>query len=91
VNELKTLWSRLLGETPSDQQFDLWAALHSPEVVRRGILKTTQKNLSVGGTMTADHKVRFAAKCMITASAANEDHEANRQRLDEEMKKGGAQ
>ena len=88
MNELKALWGQLLGEIPSDQQFDLWFALHSPEVVRRGILKTAQKNLSAGGTMCADHKIRFASKCMITASALQKAHAENRTKLQQEF--GGA-
>jgi hypothetical protein len=85
MNELKALWGRLLGRIPSDQQFDFWSALHSPEVIRQGILKTTQKNLSVGGTMSEDHKTRFASKVMLTLSAQREENVANSEKLSQEF------
>src|SRR5713101_1770023 len=34
-------------------------------LIKQGMLKTAQKNLSVGSTMSTDHKVRFASKVMI--------------------------
>lgn len=89
MNELKQLWSHVLGDLPSDQQFDLWAALHSVDIVRQGILKTAQKNLSTGGTMSTDHKIRFASKCMLTATALKKAHEENRAKLAREF--GGDQ
>jgi hypothetical protein len=85
MTELKTLWSRTLGEIPNDQQFELWSALHAPEVIRHGVLKTAQKNLSMGGTMSSDHKIRFAAKVMLTATAAHKEHAANRETLRQEF------
>jgi hypothetical protein len=84
-DQLKALWGRLLGTIPNDQQFDLWAALHTPEIIRQGILKTAQKNLSVGGTMSTDHRIRFAAKVMITASALRKEHAENREKLSQEF------
>jgi hypothetical protein len=85
LNELKALWGKVLGEIPSDQQFEMWYALHTFEVIRRGILKTAQKNLSTGSSMSADHKVRFAAKVMLNATALCKEHAANRARLQSEM------
>jgi hypothetical protein len=79
------LWHQLLGEIPSDQQVDLWSALHTPEVIRRGILKTAQKNMSFGSTMSADHKLRFASKVMITATAQKIEHTANRDKVRREF------
>ena len=88
MSELKTLWGRLLGETPSDQQFEFWSLLHTPEVIKRGILKTAQKNLSTGGMMSADHKLRFAARVMLTQTQRDTEHAANREKLQKEMTGG---
>jgi hypothetical protein len=66
---LKQVWSQFLGTPPSDLQCDLWLALHSESIVRHGILKTAEKNMAMGGTMTADHKLRFASKVMNSSSA----------------------
>ena len=85
MNELKALWGRLLGQIPSDAQFDFWTAMHSPEVIEHSILKTTQKNLSVNGTMSQDHKVRFASKVMLIQSERNMSHAANREKLRQEF------
>jgi len=83
--ELKALWGRLLGQIPNEQQFDFWSAMHSPEVIKQGILKTAQKNLSIGGTMCDDHRIRFASRVMNTLSARDEEHAANREKLRQEM------
>ena len=68
MSELKILWGKLLGTIPGDAQFDFWAAVHSPETIHHGILKTAQKNLSTGSTMTDDHKVRFASRVMLSST-----------------------
>jgi hypothetical protein len=47
MNNLKALWGRLLGEIPNNQQFDFWTAMHCPQIIKQGMLKTAQKNLSV--------------------------------------------
>jgi hypothetical protein len=69
MNELKILWGKLLGTIPGDSQFDFWAAMHSPETIHHGILKTAQKNLSIGSTMSDDHKTRFASRVMLSSTA----------------------
>jgi hypothetical protein len=68
MNDLKTMWGKLLGKIPSDAQFDFWTAMHTPETIHHGILRTAQKNLSVGSTMTDDHKVRFASRVMLSST-----------------------
>jgi hypothetical protein len=68
MNELKRMWAKLLGTVPSNSQFEFWAAAHSPETVQHGILKTAQKNLTLGGTMSDDHKIRFASKVMLSST-----------------------
>lgn len=85
MNELKTLWGKLLGKIPGDPQFDYWSALHTPEVIKQGILQTAKKNLGVGGTMDDDHRLRFAANVMNTLSARNKEHAANREKLQQEF------
>lgn len=64
MQALIELWTKTLGETPPQEQFEVWSALYVPEVVRRGIIKTAEKNLNLGRTMTQDHKIRFASKVM---------------------------
>jgi hypothetical protein len=63
---LMELWDRVLGNPPLIQQFELWACMHSPETMKRGVTKTAMKNLQMGGQMSQDHKVRFASKVMQT-------------------------
>ena len=83
--ELKNLWTRLLGKIPSDQQWGFWEVSHTPAVIRQGILRATQKNLSIGGTMDDDRKLRFASAVMLDQTRRNEEHAANRERLRQEM------
>lgn len=83
--ELQSLWTKLLGELPSTAQFEFWLETHQVDVVRRGILKTAEKNLNLGNTMSQDHKIRFASKVMLTASAQREENATNRERLNAEM------
>jgi hypothetical protein len=69
IPELKDLYSRLLGAPPTDDQFELWCTLHTPETVKHGIVKTSQKNLSTGRLMTTEHKLRFASAVMNSSTA----------------------
>jgi hypothetical protein len=85
MHELIQLWATMLGTPPADEQFTVWAALHTPEVVRQGILKTAAKDLSLGKTMTVDYKIRFASKVMLTQTERNTSNALNRQRLSEEF------
>ena len=61
----------MLGTSPSDEQFSVWAALHTPKIVRRGLSGPAAKDLSLGKTMTLDYKVRFASKVMLVQSERN--------------------
>jgi hypothetical protein len=79
------LWTTMLGTPPTDEQFTVWTALHTPEVVRQAILKTAAKDLSLGKTMTFDYKVRFASKVMLTQTERNAAHASNREKLREEL------
>jgi hypothetical protein len=83
--QLRNLWAMMLGAPPADEQFTVWAALHTPEVVRQGILKTAAKDLSLGKTMSLDYKIRFASKVMLVQTERNASNAANRQRLSEEF------
>jgi hypothetical protein len=84
-DDSKTLWAKTLGELPNDEQFFLWTNLHTLEVVRQAILKTAGKNLQMGKTMTAEHKVRFASKVMLTLTAQNATNARNREALRQEF------
>ena len=84
MRELTTLielWTKVLGEPPTEQQFLIWAELYPVDVIRKGVLKTAIKNQNLGGMMTQDHRVRFANRVMQTAVRDAEDHAANRERL----------
>ena len=85
MHQLKDLWKTMLGTPPVDDQFTVWAALHTPEVVRLGILRTAAKDLSLGKTMTPDYKVRFASKVMLVQTERNTSNTLNRQRLSEKF------
>lgn len=85
MRELIALWERILGTSPVDEQFEIWLAMHTPEVVRLGIVKTAAKNMSLGQTMDSDHKIRFASKVMLTQTHQREQNAANRERLDEDF------
>jgi hypothetical protein len=87
MHDIIALWKKLLGDAPSEEQFDFWERLHTPEVVQQAILKTMGKNLALGKKMDLDYKVRFASKVMLTMTARKEAHAANKARLQEEMEK----
>ena len=66
ITDLISLWQRVLGIPPSKEQFEIWVELHSLETIKHGILKTAVKNQNRGGTMSHDHRERFASKVMST-------------------------
>ena len=81
MRQLINLWTTMLGKRPEDEQFTVWSALHTEEVIRLAIMKTAAKDLSLGKTMSPDYKVRFASKVMLTQTERNADHAMNRERL----------
>ena len=81
MRQLINLWERTLGTSPAEQQFVIWSESHAADIVRQAILKTATKNQSIGGSMSEDHKIRFASKVMLTLSAQREEHAANREKL----------
>jgi len=91
MRQLITLWEKVLGTPPSEQQFLIWLESHSSEVVRYGILQTAAKNQTMGGTMSDDHRIRFASKVMLTRSARRDDQAANREQLRQEFGNMGAE
>ena len=60
--ELRQLWERTLSRPLMHEQFGLWAALHTGEVVRLGILRTARKNVELGGTLTQEHRVAMRSR-----------------------------
>jgi hypothetical protein len=83
---LINLWAKVLGTpTPSEQQFLIWMESHPSDIVRYGILRAATKNQTMGGTMSADHRIRFACKVMLTASALRKENAANREKLRQEF------
>ena len=64
MNELRTLWDRLLGNPPDLVQFEVWRLAHSFEVVQHGIIKVAEKNLSMQRLMEPDHRLRYCSSVM---------------------------
>lgn len=85
LTELMTLWQRTLGTPPNEQQLAIWTELHSQDAVRRAILKTAIKNQQLNGTMSSDHKFRFASRVMMTLTEQAARNAANTARLGEEF------
>jgi hypothetical protein len=85
MRELINLWTKTLGTAPADEQFAVWAALHTNEVVRQAILTTAAKDLSLGKTMTLDYKIRFASKVMLVQTERNTSNALNRLWLRQEF------
>jgi hypothetical protein len=85
LTELTALWGRLIGNAPSQQQFEIWLASFGYELVKQGILKTAAKNMSLDGQMNPGHRVRFASKCMIVRAQRDVENAANRAAIAEEM------
>jgi hypothetical protein len=85
MRELILLWERTLGTLPSEQQFAIWSELHTQDIIRRAILKTAIKNQQLNGTMSSDHKFRFASRVMMTLTEQAAKNAANRERLRDEF------
>lgn len=85
MRELIELWATMLGTPPSEEQFTVWLALHSPEIVRQGIIRTAAKNLSLGKTMDSDYRIRFASKVMLVQAERSTKNAANKERLRQEF------
>ena len=64
MNELRTLWDRLLGNPPDLVQFEVWRLSHSFAVVQHGIVKTAEKNMALHRQMVADHRLRYCSSVM---------------------------
>jgi hypothetical protein len=89
MHELIQLWGKVLGEPPAPEQFAIWTESYTSEVVRRAILKTATKNQTMGGSMSQDHRIRFASRVMMTLTEQAAEHAANREQLQAEMSGGG--
>ena len=88
MNELKQLGQKLIGPPPADDQWQLWSKLHTPAVIRKAILATAAKNMSLGRTMDQDFTLKFASKVMIVQTERDAENAANRERLRRSL--GGA-
>jgi hypothetical protein len=59
------LWRSLVPTfCPDERQFKLWLSRHSFDTVVHGVQETSAKLLRMG-TMTPEHMLRFASRCMI--------------------------
>src|ERR1700730_8326438 len=75
LTELIDLWTRTIGNPPSVQQFEIWMATHTPDVIKIGIIKTATKNAMMGGLMSVEHRVKFASKVMLMKTYDPQKHE----------------
>jgi hypothetical protein len=75
VSRLMDIWERTVGSTPPAAQFEIWRALHSPEVMKKGIIATAKKNLSM--TMSPEYRIRFASAVMNTKSGQEASKQGN--------------
>ena len=82
---MQELWRSTLGCPPMLEQFGLWAALHTEDVIKKGILRTARKNIELGGAMSQEYRVRFASRVMLVQSQRDAEHSENRSRLAAEM------
>jgi hypothetical protein len=60
---------------PNLPQLKLWLQSHNLSTVGYGIGEAGKKNLKLGGSMTVDHAIRFASKCMNTHAAKDSGHQ----------------
>jgi hypothetical protein len=63
------MWERVMGDSPAMEQFAIWTEMHSEEAIKHGIIKTAVKNRQMGGTMSLDHREKFASKVMTVKDA----------------------
>jgi hypothetical protein len=70
VQEVKELWARLLPREPlpADDQWDLWGALHDPEIIHSALTQTALKYRKLNGAMELDYILRFASAVMSRLS-----------------------
>ncbi len=60
---LADLWrGAVQGECPADRQFSLWLSMHPLTRIVGAISETGRKQQRRGGTMTAEHLVRFCSR-----------------------------
>lgn len=85
IEELMDIWSRVLGNAPQREQFELWAINSSLEVMKESIVATARKNLQLGGSMPQESRVRFASGVMRNRTSRGAHNEANRAALSMEM------
>ena len=77
IDAVTEFWASSLPKLPLPNlpQLKLWLQSHNLSTVGYGIGEAGKKNLKLGGSMTVDHAVRFASKCMNTHSAKNSGHQ----------------
>ena len=64
VTTLRKFWNSLIPtDCPDEYQFNIWLDLHTFDSVVYGVRETARKYRTLG-SMTAQHMVRFASKCM---------------------------
>ena len=63
---------------------------HDVETIHRGILKTIQKNLAVNGTMSEDHKIRFASKVMNNRTNDPQKSQGKKRKEEDDVKTSSA-
>jgi len=85
LTQLIQLWKSTMGNPPSPEQFAIWGALHSPEVIRKAIVKTAVRSQTMNGRMEQDHRLRFASKVMMSLTEQYSQNAQNQDRLRQEF------
>ena len=69
VQDFIQLWtSTIKGPLPTREQFSLWMALHSDDVVFHGIATTAKKFIQENGRMDLSYLTKYASRVMINKS-----------------------
>jgi hypothetical protein len=65
IDDLKSLWAKVLGVTPDDAQFVIWLGMRPATVVRWAILKTAARSRAKREPMSHDYQIRYISSVLI--------------------------
>ena len=74
VDVMQRLWKHTMAtaDTPSVDQFYVWARLHDLETMLFSIDRTAKKRMTLRGRMDMDFMVRYCSKCANNFSNTKE-------------------
>jgi hypothetical protein len=65
IDDLKSLWTQVLGVTPDDAQFVIWLGMRPATVIRWVILKTAARSRAKREPTSQDYQIRYVSSCLI--------------------------